>query len=172
MLSLEGRQFWILGLLPLRRDRLLWGKFAFSALGGLLIAEVLILASDLMLEVPWVALLLHLATVAVLAIGLSGLSVGLGACLPTFKETDPSKIAAGFGGTLNLVAGLIFLLVVILLMAMPWHVQAAWEGKPVVVASATGWLLFLPALLGIGVGAGAAWFPLRAGARALERMEF
>jgi ABC-2 type transport system permease protein len=172
MLSLEGRQFWILGLLPLRRDRLLWGKFAFSALGGLLIAEVLILASDLMLEVPWVALLLHLATVAVLAIGLSGLSVGLGACLPTFKETDPSKIAAGFGGTLNLVAGLIFLLLVILLMAMPWHVQAAWEGKPVVVASATGWLIFLPAFLGIGVGAGAAWFPLRAGAKALERMEF
>src|SRR5262249_37109256 len=30
MISLEGRKFWILGLLPLPRERLLWGEFAFS----------------------------------------------------------------------------------------------------------------------------------------------
>src|SRR5262249_2517463 len=121
MLSLEGTKFWILGLLPLRRERLLWGKFAFSALGSLVIAEVLIVLSGLMLSMPWFALGLHAVTVAVLAVGLSGLSVGLGACMPTFKETDPSKIAAGFGGTLNLVAGLVFLIGVLVLMALPWH---------------------------------------------------
>src|SRR5262249_37570044 len=27
LLSLEGRKFWILGLLPIQRDQLLWGKF-------------------------------------------------------------------------------------------------------------------------------------------------
>ena len=37
------------------------------------------------------AVLLHLLTVAVLAAGLSGLSVGLGACMPNFRETDPSQ---------------------------------------------------------------------------------
>src|SRR5205823_7978896 len=94
MLSLEGKKFWILGLLPLRRERLLWGKFAFSAVGALLIAEALILLSDLMLGMPWLAVVVHVLTVAVLAVGLSGLSVGLGACMPTFQETDPSKIAA------------------------------------------------------------------------------
>ena len=31
LLSLEGRNFWVLGLLPLRREQILWGKFAFSA---------------------------------------------------------------------------------------------------------------------------------------------
>ena len=31
MLSLEGRNFWVLGLLPLERAAILWGKFAFSA---------------------------------------------------------------------------------------------------------------------------------------------
>ena len=40
LLSLEGRKFWILGLLPLERDRLLWGKFAFASTGWLLIARV------------------------------------------------------------------------------------------------------------------------------------
>src|SRR5205823_3892492 len=78
MLSLEGRKFWILGLLPLRRERLLWGKFAFSATGALVIAEFLVVLSDVMLEMPVLAVLLHALTVAVLAIGLSGLSVGLG----------------------------------------------------------------------------------------------
>src|SRR5207244_6390750 len=112
-------------LLPLKRERLLWGKFAFSAVGSLVIAEALILLSDLMLGMPWFALGVHMLTVAVLAVGLSGLSVGLGACMPTFQETDPSKIAAGFGGTLNLVAELAVVGGVIGLMALPWHVQVA-----------------------------------------------
>src|SRR5205823_11588947 len=96
MLSLEGRKFWVLGLLPLRRERLMWGKFIFSTLGALVIAEALVLVSDLMLEMPPAAVALHVLAVAVLAAGLSGLSVGLGACMPNFRETDPSKIAVGF----------------------------------------------------------------------------
>jgi ABC-2 type transport system permease protein len=171
MLSLEGKKFWILGLLPLRRERLLWGKFAFSAVGSLLIAEGLILLSDLMLGMPWFALGLHVLTVAVLAVGLSGLSVGLGACMPTFQETDPSKIAAGFGGTLNLVAGLMYLLGVIVLMALPWHALVALS-RPSEAIGSEGLLALLGLLPGLAVGVMAAWLPLRSGARALARMEF
>src|SRR5258708_17492620 len=125
MMSLEGRKFWILGLLPLERERLLWGKFAFASVGGLLIAEFLVVLSNLMLGVWWVVLVLHVITVAVLAVGLSGLSVGLSACIPHFRETDPSKIAVGFGGTLNLGAGLLFLCVVIAVMAAPLPIVLA-----------------------------------------------
>jgi ABC-2 type transport system permease protein len=171
MLSLEGKKFWILGLLPLRRERLLWGKFAFSAVGSLLIAEVLIVFSDLMLSMPWFALGMHAVTVAVLAVGLSGLSVGLGACMPTFNETDPSKIAAGFGGTLNLVAELMFLIGVIVLMALPWHAQVAFTRPPEGV-SREDLLALLGLVPGLVLGALGVWLPLRAGARALARMEF
>jgi ABC-2 type transport system permease protein len=171
MLSLEGKKFWILGLLPLRRERLLWGKFAFSAVGSLLIAEGLIVLSDLMLAMPWLVIVLHLLTVLVLAVGLSGLSVGLGACMPTFRETDPSKIAAGFGGTLNLVAGMLFLIAVIALMALPWHAQAA-TARPAEGLGSEDLLSLLGLLPGLGIGALAVWLPLRAGARALARMEF
>src|SRR5205823_8218836 len=69
MLSLEGRKFWILGLLPLQRERLLWGKFAFAATGALLIAEFLIVFSDLMLGVPCWVLRLHVLTTPLLALG-------------------------------------------------------------------------------------------------------
>ena len=52
MLSLEGRKFWILGLLPLERERLLWGKFAFAATGGVLVGAALVTISDLLLGMP------------------------------------------------------------------------------------------------------------------------
>jgi ABC-2 type transport system permease protein len=173
MLSLEGRKFWILGLLPLRRESLLWGKFAFSATGGLLISEFLILLGDVMLGLPALAVALHTLTVAVLAVGLSGLSVGLGACMPNFRETDPSKIAVGFGGTLNLVAGLLFLLVTIGLIALPWHLQTAAERTAIPQSVLLRpWALAFPVALGLLLGTAVVVFPLRAGTRALRRMEF
>src|SRR5947209_16259977 len=109
MLSLEGSKFWILGLLPLDRGRLMIGKFVFSSIGCLAVGEFLIVFSNVMLGMPWLIIVVHSATVAILALAFSGLSVGLGACMPNFRETDPSKIAVGFGGTVNLIAGLLMM---------------------------------------------------------------
>jgi ABC-2 type transport system permease protein len=172
LLSLEGRKFWILGLLPLRRERLLWGKFAFSATGALVIAELLVLFSDLLLGVGWTAIALHALTVAVLAVGLSGLSVGMGACTPNFRESDPSKIAVGFGGTLNLVIGLLFLLLVIGVMAVPYHVYAAATHHEASYDYVIRLLLAAGVVLGTGLGVLAVVIPLRMGVRALQRTEF
>ncbi len=38
MISLEGRRFWILGLLPVRRETIIWGKYLFATLGSLSLA--------------------------------------------------------------------------------------------------------------------------------------
>jgi ABC-2 type transport system permease protein len=172
MLSLEGRKFWILGLLPLQRERLLHGKFAFSMTGGLIIAEGLVLVSDLMLLMPMEAILLHVLTVAVLAAGLSGLSVGLGAVMPNFRENDPSKIAAGFGGTLNLVAGLLYLLLILGLMAAPWHAETMLEFSQAARLIPKEGVVGIGLALGGAIGAASVIFPLRAGIRALREMEF
>jgi len=173
LLSLEGRKFWILGLLPFERQRLLWGKFAFSATGCLLVGEFLVIFSNLMLTMPWHIIAIHVVTMAVLALGLSGLSVGLGACLPNFRESDPSKIAVGFGGTLNLVAGLLLLVVVIVLMAGPWHLQlAASESRGETPLTVPVAMLWGGLIVGMSVGIAAVILPLRAGMRALRGMEF
>jgi ABC-2 type transport system permease protein len=119
------------------------------------------------------AILLHLSTVIVLAAGLSGLSVGLGACMPNFRESDPSKIAAGFGGTLNLVAGLLYLLLILGLMPAPWHAQMMLgdvvdlSGLPL----GTG-LAIVGTALGLTIGAVSPILAMRAGIRALREMEF
>ena len=68
-----------------------------------------------------VMIALHLAMVAVLCAGLSGISVGLGARLPNLRETDPSKIAVGFGGTLNLLVSLVYIFAIVTAMAIPCH---------------------------------------------------
>jgi ABC-2 type transport system permease protein len=171
MMSLEGKKFWILGLLPMRRERLLWGKFYFSATGALVVAEGLVLAGDIVLGVGPAAIGLHVLTVAILALGLSGLSVGLGATMPNFRETDPSKIAVGFGGTLNLVAGLLYLLVVIGLMAGPYHFFLMFRPNPALAAGPVA-VIATGVAAGLLVGLAAVVFPLRMGIRTLREMEF
>jgi ABC-2 type transport system permease protein len=132
----------------------------------------LIVVSDVLLGVPLAAVLLHLVTTAVLALGLSGLSVGLGAWMPNFRESDPSKIAVGFGGTLNLVACLLFLTLVLTVMAGPYHLYAIGHSDDNLLETLQLWWLNVGVLLGVLLGALAVVVPLRIGAQALDKMEF
>ncbi len=121
MLSLEGRRFWILSLVPVRRDTIVWTKFVFAASGSLLPCCGLMFLSDAMLDINWDILAVHQISCAALCLGLSGIAVGLGAKMPELRELNPSKIAAGFGGTLNLVISAVFIVVIVALTAAPYH---------------------------------------------------
>lgn len=179
MISLEGRQLWILGLLPIRRDMILWSKFAFAAIGSLVPCTILILISDLMLQIPWPIILLHQLSCIVLCVGLSAIAVGLGAKMPDLAERSPSKIAAGFGGTLNLVVSAGFIAIVVLLTALPVHLLVASQQEfPLPITESV--FIFLGsslgvvcgALLTIVVGAIAVVVPLWIGLRAFRKLEY
>jgi ABC-2 type transport system permease protein len=118
-LSLEGRRFWVVGMAPMEREKILFGKMALSFLCTLLISETLIAVSSVMLRTPLALAVLHAVSLFGICLGLSGLSVGLGALYPNFAEDNPSKIVSGFGGTLNLVLSLIFVLLVLASQAIP-----------------------------------------------------
>ena len=64
-----------------------------------------------------------------LCLGLSGIGVGLGARLPVITEQSPSRIAAGFGGTLNLVISTLFIVLVLALATLPCHVYLARQAE-------------------------------------------
>ncbi len=177
MISLEGSRFWILGLLPIERDLILWGKFIFAAAGSILPCTVLILLSDLMLRISPLVLAIHQLTCITLCFGLSGIAVGLGARMPDLREQSPSKIAAGFGGTLNLVLSAMYIVAVVLLTALPCHFYLAATQSDLGGAGALDpdqmrlWLILGTAgavLLGILATA----VPLCLGFRAFRRMEF
>ena len=121
-LSLEGRRFWVVGMMPMPREEILFGKLAFSFVASLVISETLIGVSSFMLKSPLSLAALHAVALFGICLGLSGLSVGLGTLYPNFAEDNPSKIVAGFGGTLNLVLSLGFVIGVIAIQAAPWFV--------------------------------------------------
>jgi len=177
LLSLEGRNFWVLGLLPLGREQILWGKFVFSVAISLFATEGLVFLSDLMLGMSPVMIALHLGMVAVLCAGLSGISVGLGARLPNLRETDPSKIAVGFGGTLNLLVSLVFIFAVVTALAIPCHLYFLGVENPGatgMVLSHDGFRFWLTVaiLVSLLIGAVGTIVPLRIGIKAFQRMEF
>lgn len=127
MISLEGKRFWILNLLPIERGVILQAKFLFAALGSWLPCASLILLSDLMLSLPEWMIWLHQLACAELCWGLGGLAVGLGGMIPDMREESPSKIAAGFGGTLNLVLSAAYILVIVLVAAVPCQMRIIQE---------------------------------------------
>jgi ABC-2 type transport system permease protein len=175
MVSLEGRRFWILGLLPLSRDTILWGKFLFGAIGALLPSLALIALSDLMLRVAPLVLVLHMLICVLLCFGLAGISVGLGALMPNLREESPSKIAAGFGGTLTLVLSTIYIAVVVLLTAVPCHFYFTSNTPGSLAYASRGdvgkWLAFgLAGSCLLALVATVA--PMRMGFRAFRRLEF
>jgi ABC-2 type transport system permease protein len=172
MLSLEGSKFWILGLLPLDRSRLLIGKFVFSSMGCLFVGGFLIFFSNLMLGMSWLIIAVHLLTIGLLALGFSGLSVGLGACMPNFRETDPSKIAVGFGGTVNLMASLLLLIVMIGVIAAPMQLVHGRTPDVAVPLGRVPWFVWIGLCAGVVVGITAIWLPMRAGIRNLRALEF
>ena len=92
--------------------------------------EILVLLSDLMLRMGPAMIVLHMVMVAILCLGLSGISVGLGARLPNLKEDDPSKIAAGFGGTLNLLVSLVFICSIVMVASRPLPPLLRRPGQP------------------------------------------
>ena len=131
-----------------------------------------------MLGMSPVMIALHVGMVAVLCMGLSGISVGLGARLPNLRETDPSKIAVGFGGTLNLLVSLVFIFAIVTALAVPCHLYFLGQEHPEHdVAGAVAQRV--PVLADRGdrrrawsIGAVGTIVPLRIGIKAFQRMEF
>ncbi len=170
LISLEGRKFWILGLLPLKREQLLWGKFTFAVTMTAVLAGALVGFSDLVLGMPWLAVVVHLIAVLMLALGLSGLCVGMSAWMPNFRETDPSKIVVGFGGTMFTIVSLLYLVLTMLTIVVPYHVILYYQ--TMTQGGETPWWVFAGIPVGGLLAAFAVWFPMRLGGRTLAKMEF
>jgi ABC-2 type transport system permease protein len=181
MLSLEGQRFWLLGLLPLRRETILWSKLFFAAGTAILPCSLLILLSDLMLDISLLVILSHQLTCLILCCGLAGISVGMGARLPNFRETSPSRIAAGFGGTICLVVSTLYIVVVVLLTALPTHFLIAagsiYVGQSIFYreGDVVYWLhlwMLIGTLGSVVLGILATFLPIVMGIRSFKRMEF
>ncbi len=176
LLSLEGSRFWVLGLMPVHRDTIVWSKFVFAAFGAWIPCALLILLSDVMLKINTTVVLIHQFTTILLCVGLAAMAVGLGATMPNFRESSPSKIAAGFGGTLNLVLSALYIFLIVILTALPSHfyciaTDSSLETLAISIDQIRYWLIGGAILAGI-LGVLATVVPMRIGIRAFRELEF
>jgi len=170
MISLEGRRFWILSMLPVQRDAILWGKFLFAAAGSALPCCLLILLSDSMLGVSLLVAGIHQLICLLLCVGLSGIAVGLGAKMPDLREESPSKIAAGFGGTLSLVISAIYIVLLVAVTALPAHFYLA-DATPWIDDSTARIWLVAGVLAACALGTSATLIPMHIGLKAFRELE-
>ncbi|HKQ50342.1 MAG TPA: hypothetical protein VJZ71_19875 [Phycisphaerae bacterium] len=103
MISLEGRQMWLVGLWPLPRRSVMWAKFVYALTITALAALTVTLLSIRALHLPMALALVQAGSTLTACVGLCGLAVGLGARLPSYREASAGRIASGLGGTVNLI---------------------------------------------------------------------
>jgi ABC-2 type transport system permease protein len=128
-----------------------------------------------MLDVSFMVVAVHQLICLLLCLGLAGMAVGFGAMMPNFREQSPSKIAAGFGGTLNLVLSALYIMAVVLMTALPCHFfllagKAEMPPKLLQPQYLRFWLM-LGILASMILAAIVTILPLRGGLRAFRRLE-
>ena len=158
--SLEGKRLWVVGMAPLGLARIVKAKYWLASLSSLVVTLSLIMLSSYLLDMTWDRVAFFSAAVTIMTFSLNGLAVGLGVVFPNFRDSSPSKIVSGFGGTLCLVLSFLYILASVLILGfgtsgLPPH--TGWA-----VASVTTFT-FLSFLIG--------WVPLKLGLRRLDKLE-
>jgi ABC-2 type transport system permease protein len=120
--SLEGQSFWVIHTAPISYRRFLLEKFCIFLVPLLCLAEILIVISNILLEVSGYMMVLSTVTIFLMTLGLTGLGVGMGAIYPKFINENPAQIAMSIGGILYMILSLFYIGVTIVLEAWPVYI--------------------------------------------------
>lgn len=129
--SNESEAIWILHAAPLSLKALLWVKYLAYLLPLLILTEILVVATNLLLNVTPFMMMISTATIFLVVPGVTSLAVGLGAAYPNFKAENPAQAATGFGGLLFMMLAAIYIGTVLVLEAGPVYIilRAGFEGR-------------------------------------------
>jgi len=167
-LSLEGQGFWMLGLSPTSMRRILLSKLVLSGTATVGISLILVGLSTSMLQMDTLARSVSLALIGSVALAVTCLSTGLGAVFMDLQQRNPAAIVGGFGGTVNLVFSLSFMLATIVPFGVLFHLRAGdlvgGVGFSRGLWLCVGWLALLTSLVTV--------IPLLVGVRSLEGRDY
>jgi ABC-2 type transport system permease protein len=113
--SSEKNAFWIIKSAPGTIKKFLWVKFFVYYFPLLILAEILIIFTNILLNVTAFMMILSIVTVFFLVPGIVAMGIGLGAAYPDFKAENPTQTVTSFGGLvfMMLCAGYIGIVIVI-----------------------------------------------------------
>ena len=167
--SFEGDAFWIVRAAPISLRTFLWVKFAVYYFPLLMLAEILIVSSNILLHVTPFMMVLSVVTVFLMVPGVVALGVGLGAAYPDFQSENPAQSVTSFGGLLFMILAAGFIALVVILEAGPVYqvFMADIHGRNLTRLQGV-WLVGSFALVFILCGL-AVILPMRLGERRLRR---
>ncbi len=125
--SAEGRAFWILKSSPVSLRRILLIKFCFYLVPMLTLGLILVIMTNRLLDLEPFMFTLSTITVLLLTVGITSLSVGMGVVHADFKEADPNRAFAGFGGLMTMIYAGLAVAGVILLEVFPVYRVITYE---------------------------------------------
>jgi ABC-2 type transport system permease protein len=113
--SSERNAFWIVKAAPGTIKKFLWVKFFIYYFPLLILAEILIIFTNILLNVTAFMMILSIVTVFFLVPGIVAMGIGLGAAYPDFKAENPTQTVTSFGGLVFMIlcAGYIGIVIVI-----------------------------------------------------------
>jgi len=164
--SLEGQQLWLISLLPIARGRVLAAKFAFAMTVTVSVGCGAMLIASGVLRLDWVWTLIHLALTFSVCFATCGMAVGIGARLPSFDETNPARIANGLGGTINLIASVV--MVAVILFGAGY---ASYTSTQLSSDQSSEWYMAGATALLVAAGVAGGSLAMRIGARHFERVQ-
>jgi len=167
--SLEGRSFWIVLAAPIAFRAFLREKFCMYLVPLLVLAETLVVVSNLLLKTDAYLMLFAVVIILLITCALTGLGVGLGAMYARFEYDNIAQTAASPGGILYMVLSLGFIGMMLLLAARPLYVYLA---RKFLYQQVGGVEVYLCYGVIVGLCLLTTLLPLRLGYRALERLEF
>lgn len=149
-LSLEGHGFWLLGLSPVTKAKILAAKFILAFFSMTAISSSLIWLSSSMLATSPAIRIAAIAIITAISLAVCGVSTGLGAIFIDLDQRNPAAIVSGFGGTLNLVICLGFMLLSILPFGIIFHLGSIGQLSPSTLSTllrlASIWLIILTSI--------------------------
>ncbi|HWL40991.1 MAG TPA: hypothetical protein VNO75_12210 [Gemmatimonadaceae bacterium] len=144
-ISLEGRTLWLLRSSPLEMRSLLWAKFWVGTIPLLVLALILIFATDILLEVSGFMMAVSVFTITMLTFAVAGLALGFGAMFPKFTTENAAQIPTSFGGLVLMMTSVALIGIVIVL-----------EARPVYAYVGANLLKTEPSVIGLWLGFGGA----------------
>jgi len=118
-ISIEGSSFWIVRSAPIPIGTFLWIKFFIYLFPLLILSEILIVVTNLLLNVTPFMMYLSITTLFFLTPGVVSLGIGLGAAYPDFNSENPAHTVTGFGGLIFMIMSAAYIGAVIVIEAGP-----------------------------------------------------
>ncbi len=168
--STEGAALWIVRTAPVSLESFLWSKLWTGLLPILLLAEGLTVASNELLGVDPFLKVLGACAIAFMTLALAGLACGMGAEYPRFSAENPTQIAGSYGGVAFMVLAVLYILVTVVLLAIPTAVYLNHQYQGVALSGAQQAWMASAFLAAAGLSVVSFATAMRRGVRALEAL--